>query len=57
VGVRAQPLEVFANDGETVISDRVYPTRPLDRIEPLAGGRRLASPVRLFELTPRSSKF
>jgi sucrose-6-phosphate hydrolase SacC (GH32 family) len=43
-------LEVFANDGETVISDRVYPTRPLDRIEPLAGGRGLASPVRLFEL-------
>ena len=31
-------LEVFANDGETVISERVYPTRPLDRLEPL--GRR-----------------
>ena len=30
-------LEVFANDGETVISDRLYPTRPFDRLEPLAG--------------------
>jgi sucrose-6-phosphate hydrolase SacC (GH32 family) len=49
-------LEVFANDGETVISDRVYPTRPLDRIEPLAGGRGLASPVRLFGLTAGASK-
>jgi sucrose-6-phosphate hydrolase SacC (GH32 family) len=51
-------LEVFANDGEVVISDRVYPTRPLDRIEPLHGGRGLASPLRLWELAldPRSLK-
>ena len=43
-------LEVFANGGEMVISDRVYPTRPLDRIEPLHAGRGLASPIRLWEL-------
>ena len=38
-------LEVFANGGETVISDRVYPTQALDRIEPIGGAR-----VRLWEL-------
>jgi sucrose-6-phosphate hydrolase SacC (GH32 family) len=43
-------LEVFANAGETVISDRLYPTRAFDRIEPLHGGRGLASPLRLWEL-------
>ena len=26
-------LEVFANDGETVVTDRVFPTEPLDRLE------------------------
>ena len=26
-------LEVFANDGETVVTDRVFPTQPLDRLE------------------------
>ena len=31
-------LEVFANDGETVVSERVYPTRPLDRLEVLGAG-------------------
>jgi fructan beta-fructosidase len=46
-------LEVFVNEGETVISDRLYPTRELDRIEPLHGGRGLASPLRLWELTPK----
>jgi sucrose-6-phosphate hydrolase SacC (GH32 family) len=30
-------LEVFASDGETVISERVYPTQPLDRIEIVGG--------------------
>ena len=30
-------LEVFANGGEIVLSERVYPTRPFDRIEPLGG--------------------
>ena len=43
-------LEVFANSGEIVLSDRVYPTRPFDRIEPLHAGRGLASPMRLWEL-------
>jgi fructan beta-fructosidase len=26
-------VEVFAGDGETVLTDRVYPSRPLDRVE------------------------
>jgi sucrose-6-phosphate hydrolase SacC (GH32 family) len=43
-------LEVFANDGETVISDRVYPTRPFDRIDLLpgaaSGGRARLWPLR-----------
>jgi sucrose-6-phosphate hydrolase SacC (GH32 family) len=30
-------IEVFANDGETVVTDRVFPTRPLDRLELLPG--------------------
>ena len=29
-------LEVFANDGETVVTDRVFPTQPLDRLELLS---------------------
>ena len=32
-------IEVFAADGETVISDSVFPTRPFARIEPLAPAR------------------
>jgi sucrose-6-phosphate hydrolase SacC (GH32 family) len=32
-------VEVFANDGETVITDRLFPTKPLDRVELLDGGR------------------
>jgi sucrose-6-phosphate hydrolase SacC (GH32 family) len=31
-------IEVFANDGETSITDRVYPTQPLDRLELLPAG-------------------
>jgi fructan beta-fructosidase len=31
-------IEVFANDGESVITDRAYPTRPLDRIDLLPAG-------------------
>ncbi len=45
-------IEVFANDGEAVVSDRVYPTQPLTRIEPVRGGRGLAGPVRIWTLTP-----
>jgi sucrose-6-phosphate hydrolase SacC (GH32 family) len=31
-------VEVFANDGETVVTDRVFPTQPLDRVELLPHG-------------------
>jgi sucrose-6-phosphate hydrolase SacC (GH32 family) len=44
-------VEVFANDGETVISDRVYPTRALDTIEPLQPGDGVAMPIRMWDLT------
>ena len=30
-------IEVFANDGESIVTDRVYPTQPFDRIELLPG--------------------
>ena len=42
-------IEVFANDGESVITDRVYPTQPLDRIDvlPSAAGR---PTVRVWEM-------
>jgi sucrose-6-phosphate hydrolase SacC (GH32 family) len=42
-------LEVFGNDGESVITDRVYPTQPLDRIavRPAGAGRPL---VRVWEM-------
>ena len=43
-------IEVFANDGETVVSERVYPTRPLDRIEVLGTGAGAMGPVRLWAL-------
>jgi fructan beta-fructosidase len=43
-------LEVFANGGERVISDRVFPTQPFDRIEPLREASVAASPIRLWEL-------
>jgi sucrose-6-phosphate hydrolase SacC (GH32 family) len=43
-------LEVFANDGESAISERVYPTQPLDRLELLGAGEGIAGPVRLHEL-------
>jgi len=43
-------LEVFANEGETVISERVYPTQPLDHLELLAGGGSLVTPIRVWEL-------
>ena len=31
-------VEVFANDGDTVITDRVFPTQPLDEVELLPHG-------------------
>lgn len=45
-------LEVFANDGETVISDRVYPTRPFERLEVLAPREDVVGGVRVFDLRP-----
>jgi fructan beta-fructosidase len=43
-------LEVFASDGETVVSERVYPTQPLTRLEVLGAGSAIPGPVRLHEL-------
>lgn len=43
-------IEVFANGGERVISDRVYPTQPFTHIEPLHTSN-AASPIRLWELS------
>jgi fructan beta-fructosidase len=40
-------IEAFANGGERVISDRVYPTQPFDRIEPIPGG---TPDIRFWEL-------
>lgn len=49
-------VEVFGNDGEVVITDRVYPTQPLDRLELLPAGRGVSA-ARLWEIrsvwTPR----
>ena len=49
-------LEVFANGGEAVISDRLFPTRPLDRLEPLQDETGAASRLTRRDLTPRPSK-
>ena len=43
-------LEVFANEGETVVSERIYPTQPLTRLEILGAGTAVREPVRLHEL-------
>ena len=43
-------VEVFANDGETVISDRVFPTQPLTRVEVIGAGTGVPSPVLLYPL-------
>lgn len=43
-------LEVFANDGETVISERVYPTSPFERIEVVAGWGGIVGGVAVWEL-------
>jgi fructan beta-fructosidase len=45
-------LEVFANAGETVITERVYPVRPFDRLELLPGGRASARLWRLQSVWP-----
>jgi fructan beta-fructosidase len=43
-------VEVFGNAGESVITERVFPTRPLDRLELLPGGRPAVAAARLWEL-------
>jgi sucrose-6-phosphate hydrolase SacC (GH32 family) len=43
-------VEAFANDGETVITDRVYPTSPFDRIEWLGGQPPDGARVTMWEL-------
>ncbi|MFI5184549.1 MAG: GH32 C-terminal domain-containing protein, partial [Vicinamibacteria bacterium] len=43
-------LEVFANDGEAVVSERVYPTKALSRIELLGSGPAIPAPGRLHEM-------
>ena len=42
-------IEVFANDGESIITDRVYPTQPLDHIELLPDGRSAVA-ARVWEM-------
>jgi fructan beta-fructosidase len=42
-------VEVFANDGETVVSDRLWPTRPFTRVEPVNGAR-LRKPLEMRPL-------
>jgi fructan beta-fructosidase len=43
-------VEVFANEGETVITDRVYPTQPFTRIEWIGGRRPASGSTRLMSL-------
>ena len=43
-------VEVFANEGETVITDRVYPTQPVTRIEWIGGRRPASGSTRLMAL-------
>jgi sucrose-6-phosphate hydrolase SacC (GH32 family) len=43
-------VEVFSNDGETVITDRVYPTSPLDRIEWIGDGSSSGGRATMWEL-------
>jgi len=43
-------LEVFANDGESVITERVYPTKPFDRIELLPESRAATATARVWEI-------
>ena len=43
-------IEVFANEGETVMTDRVYPTQPFTRIEWIGGRRPASGSTRLMAL-------
>jgi sucrose-6-phosphate hydrolase SacC (GH32 family) len=42
-------VEVFANEGETVITERFFPTRPMTKIEPL-NSERIVGPVTMWKL-------
>jgi sucrose-6-phosphate hydrolase SacC (GH32 family) len=42
-------VEVFAKDGETVVSDRLWPARPFTRVEPVNGAR-LRKPPEMWPL-------
>ena len=43
-------VEVFAGEGDAVITDRVYPSHPLDRVELLPGSRTSGGTAVLWEL-------
>jgi sucrose-6-phosphate hydrolase SacC (GH32 family) len=43
-------IEVFADDGATVLTERAYPTRPFDRVELHPSGRTGGATARLWEL-------
>jgi sucrose-6-phosphate hydrolase SacC (GH32 family) len=45
-------LEIFANEGETVMTERVYPTQPFTRIEWIGGRRPASGSTRLMALRP-----
>ena len=45
-------IEVFANEGETVMTERVYPTRPFTRVEWIGGRRPVNGATRLMALGP-----
>jgi fructan beta-fructosidase len=43
-------VEIFANDGETVVTERFYPTAPLTRVERLGGASAPGDPPRMWAL-------
>jgi sucrose-6-phosphate hydrolase SacC (GH32 family) len=43
-------LEVFANDGESVMTERVYPKKPFERIELLPVSRAASAHARVWEM-------
>jgi sucrose-6-phosphate hydrolase SacC (GH32 family) len=43
-------IEVFANEGETVMTERVYPTRPFTHVEWIGGRRPVSASTRLMAL-------
>jgi sucrose-6-phosphate hydrolase SacC (GH32 family) len=45
-------IEVFANDGETVVTDRLYPTQPFTRLELLPASQSALRSARMWRLKP-----